>query len=262
MMTIRRQIKALLLMALLVGPCAGLGGCIRFYSYHPTHVTVRDAETGTPIAGAEIQVWYLYVMVLNPPDPASAVTNQQGVADVRVATFLHEWNISSDGYLTESTYGPDSVDGTEPDQGFNFRLYRRPAPRITIVVPNGYRGALKIETRPVAQWVQESAGKREFVFRASATGYVSIDATPLLLRDRAPNLSVVFEDGRPIPEADWRVAPSDVALRDVESAGERDLYMIGTEQDVEAIRRLIYDGDPRQRRRNERAFNALFEERR
>ena len=62
-------------------------------------------------------------------------------------------------------------------------LYREPEPNIVIVVPNGYRGLLKIDMRPVPQWVQGGIGQRTFRFHATLTGgYVEVPATPLLLR--------------------------------------------------------------------------------
>ena len=92
----------------------------------------------------------------------------------------------------------------------------------------------------------------------------------LLLRqiDTFP-ISAKYEDGRPIPSADFRVTPDDVAMRWVtcaSSAGEeRDLYIVGTEQDVQAIHPIIYyyiNGNPHNISLNEKAFNEFFDERR
>ncbi len=241
-------------------------GCIVFYSYYPARVTVRDAETGAPIFGAQVGVYYVYMFVLNAPHPDSASTNERGEAHVQAATFTPQWNAGGQK-ATHPKVAPYAGCDLWKKSGQNWEvwLYREPQPRITIIVPPGYRGPLKVERIPLAAFVQDAPGKREFTFHATAKGYVGINASPLLMRREVYPPSAEYEGGQPIPENDWHVTPTDIALRPVESQGlERDLYIIGTEDDVKAIRPQIYfyrNGDPHDAILNEAGFEALFHER-
>lgn len=245
---------------LCVGLCGFWNGCIAFYSHRSVEVSVHDAETNVPVAGAQVGVWYRYMMIANAPKPTSAVTDERGIAVVPATTFeSQEWSASAAGYLAGSR-------GSDPDhpKRMEFRLYRQPAPRLTIIVPDGYRGPLKIDRRPIPHWVQDQVGKREFTFRSSHTGYVAIAATPLLWRRSFSDLltEVRYESGQRVPVDDYK-SPSRVALRWITCLGARDLYVVGTEQDAKALHPIIYhyiNGDPRHITANLEAFDALFVE--
>ena len=249
--------------------CLSLSGCIEFYTYHPVAVSVCDAETDAPITGAHVEVSYLYMMVLNAPQPTSALTDgkgcESGYGELRGAGL----NASANDYLPQDETEHDNPLPTK----MAFRLYRLPEPRVTIIVPNGYHGPLMIDLRPVSQWVQDNVGKREFTYRMASNGYVGIDATPLLLNlDTPKNINAVFEDGTPIPCHESRVWPSATALRYVDGTGYKSgtvhprlLFVIGSEQEKEAMYRAVnifecVNGDPNwiTQHHNFDAYDALF----
>jgi hypothetical protein len=103
--------------------------------------------------------------------------------------------------------------------------------------------------------------KRHFEFQATSRGYVRIGATPLLLR---PGVILATEfrytDGTPIP---FVAPPPDlVALRSIWGTDLRELDVVGTEADAEAVRSKIYDKNTSHGLiYNDKAANAMFEER-
>jgi hypothetical protein len=240
--------------------CACSSGCIAFYLPVPVQVTVRDAETGAPIPDAHVDVFTNAMFLLNMPHPESAVTNQQGVARMTAATsMLQTWRTAADDYLSNNEL--KVLYKSEP---LEFRLYKKPAPLVNISVPNGYRGPLKVDLRPIPGWIRNKPGERDFRFKASPTGYVRIDATPLLLRSLY-NLDVHahFEDGTAILKVDYMTRPTEVALRWVDILDNRVVFAVGTEQDEQAVRSRVFDyanGDPNNNSTNPEKFNRLFSE--
>jgi hypothetical protein len=250
--------KAALTTAILLTICSA--GCGR--TYHPVNVAVYDAETDAPIAGAEVAVYYRGIYPFGFPKSDPAATDDRGAATIRIAAGeTVEWCASAEGYM---------VDRGEPGEDVRvFRLYKLPRPQVTIVVPNGYRGPLKIDMRLVPGRVQGKIGKRDFVFRASPSGYVDFDATPLLLATEhfhslESNFFAVHEDGSPVPD-DYRLGRFGVGLRWVADGGLprrwRRLYVIGTYADGQALHAKIMreiDGDPHHLMMDDDALDALF----
>jgi len=202
---------------------------------------VFDAESGKPIAGAKVETYYLYVLDPFAPKTASAVTNDHGEAEMKVAVhFPREIDASADGFIAfRSPPGPPA-----PDKVFNLWLYRLPQPTVEIVVPNGYRGRLDIVWERSNSLIQEEPGKRRFVFHASANGIAQVKASPLLLDDQLfvfAGTSGRYENGAPIPQADYRVGPNDIALRWidvrwVDNGDHRTIYVVGTKSDEDQYR--------------------------
>jgi hypothetical protein len=232
-------------------------GCIAFYGYEPVQVSVRDVETGEPIGGAKIRVWYRYMLVLNAPDPTEAKTDPAGAATLQVATFaMQSLETSAEGYMN----APEQDSFEVPKDRVVFDLYRKPRPRITIIVPNNYRGPLKIDRRPSPTLIKSNCGTRDFTFKATADGYVRIETIPRLKDDfLSDNIHVVDEEGHDIVR---RNDPNDVGLNWVTCSGDggRDLFVIGTKMEVEAFEDDIYDGDRKKSvSLNHKAFDALFD---
>jgi hypothetical protein len=216
----------------------GIGiGC---YTYEPVRFCVRDAESGEAIAKAKIEVVHPYVLNLFPPKDAGAVTDEHGDAVVRVADSTPMFTAEADGYIPPHFLLP--VKG-RVDRRQEVWLYRLPRPTVEIVLPDGYRGLLTITLEPTESKIQESSGKRHFVFRASAEGAVRIVTTPLL---RYPNqwnfpLPVRYEVGGKIPyRDDSGVTALTVAVRPVLGGeGDQLLYVIGDESDLMRMEREI-----------------------
>lgn len=256
-------------------------GCVAFYWPRDIPVTVLDAETGEPVAGADVAVSYTYMLVLNAPRPQSATTNKQGETTIRAANFHAGWTlwtVSAPGYLSAvafpsgrrwipSEFHPPLE--KVADRRAEIRLYRAVEPTITILVPDGYRGPLWVHRRPTRGWIQEAAGKRDFTFRADDNGYVGIDATPLLLRSPfppapPPDPRVRHEDGSEVPPQGPDTRDADVAVRRIAREGhERRVYMVGTQADAEAMYPLVYEayrGNPGMARTSGATFAAMFPE--
>ncbi len=133
-------------------------------------------------------------------------------------------------------------------------------PPITIVVPNGYRGPLLVEYRPVDRWLQGNVRQREFTYCANEKGYVGIDATPLLLTIRR-EMRVRYANGDDIPEWNGGLGDDDVALRWVESNGTQMIYVVGTKSDEEILPPPVYNYYTlNTRATNQDAVNRLFRE--
>lgn len=240
---------------LLLSTC--LGGCLKFYGYCDVTVAVHDAETGKPIPNAQVDLHYLYMMVINAPKPTSGKTGNDGQAVIRAASFeTQDWNVSADGYLPDNRYDIDK------ESSLDFRLYRKPAPMVTIIVPNDFRGPLMVERRQIKEPIRDTPGHRQFTFHTSSNGLVLIAATQLLMRVRPSEFTAAFENGKPIQNANRSTGSYETALREVTSSGPRILFIVGDEEDVENFKPKIYtymDGDPRNYSLNETAFNALFD---
>jgi hypothetical protein len=236
-----------------------------FDFYHPIKVAVYDAETDAPIPDATVSVHYLGIYLLGRPESDPATTDDKGMATIWVAAGEHPmWWASAKRHL-------NACEG-EPNKDVRvFRLYKSPRPQIAIVVPNGYRGPVKIDMRLVGGRVQENIGKRDFVFRASRSGYVAFDATPLLLETEDPidlksNIVAVHDDGSRVREDDYRLGSPDVGLRWVADGGDgrrfvRRLYVIGTYADKLALHATIErrnNNDPHHIAMDYEALDALF----
>src|SRR4051812_45365619 len=64
-----------------------LPGCLAFYSTRPVEVVVTRAETGQPAANVPVRVEYLYMGILNPPEPAQGTTDAKGSVVLPMADF-------------------------------------------------------------------------------------------------------------------------------------------------------------------------------
>lgn len=72
------------------------------------------------------------------------------------------WTVEAEGYTTDRAAGVIQTQAP-PELG----LYKLPPPHLTIIIPTGYRGPLKIELE-LASWVHFDIGRREFTFQATS----------------------------------------------------------------------------------------------
>jgi len=155
------------------------------------------------MSGAKVSVTYdsmAYGWDLFPPHDDEQTTGADGVAKVKVCgtnTLLDAMafaardatiGVNAPGYLGYGGYPKDYVPPTFERRKVNGKdvyavpIYKLPAPQIVIVLPDGYRGPVRITRKFPNRWVQDEPGKRVFEFVASAQGDVNIDASPLLYR--------------------------------------------------------------------------------
>lgn len=240
-----------------------LAGCeISHHSITPTEVLVLDAETAAPLSDVTVSIYYPhpYAIVLNMPKDVSVETETDGRVALGVANFNMGWfwTVSATGYPSvrwnEDLRDPsfwsvpvgvrDIFNDERGRREITVYLYRDPPPKITVIVPNGYRGPLKVDLQPSENYVQGEVGQREFVFNASETGYVGIEATPLLRRSYASRVLVRYVDGTRIWDWGEYLSPDRddrIALYRIVGTGNRWLYMIGTKADAEALRAEVYE---------------------
>ena len=246
------QLLRSLMVVMLTAPCTFLPGCIAFPSYQPVDVLVLDAETGNPLSNATVSVTYARgVLVLTIPKEISVNTDMCGRATLRVTDYHGGvfWEITAQNYIAlgfpvSYRHIPEELEiATEEHTDHKeviIRLYRQPKPTITVIVPEGYRGPLKLDLPPTSSFVQGAIGRREFTAEASQTGYVRIDATPLLLRPHLKDFIVRYADGTQIRTRSFD-DDERVILRWIGIFGNRWLLMIGTRADKDMLRRVLYE---------------------
>jgi hypothetical protein len=245
---------------LLVGVFPYLPGCHQFWTISPVDVVVLDGETGQPVPSASVAVkydgqssaWFM------PPEEQRK-TDGQGKAIIPVADFRAGsifWDVSADGYADERPHadsgGGERVPGAflpsdkaDDSSGLHavVRLLKGPAPRITVVVPSGYRGPVWVEFVDKQGWAKP--GEREFAYPANARGYVEIPTISLFCSVSRENLFAQYADGTPIPAGDF--GQDQVGFRWV-CGGERvksgkpptrSLWMVGTTTNLAELKRRI-----------------------
>ena len=131
-------------------------------SYVPVSVQVLDAETGTAIAGARVESRIIYGMTPFAPKPSAAVTDHRGRGVVRISDTAGASSrgvrAASPGYLEATAFIPEDrfrhlrgerrpsgAVARSPAADLTVKLYRQPHPYFVFVVPNGYRGLLKLD---------------------------------------------------------------------------------------------------------------------
>jgi hypothetical protein len=177
-----------------------LQGCCRLG--HKISVAVVDGETNQPIPASTIDViygegpWdYAPWLFWFRPCEASAQAGSDGVARIKLTGAGPRWVVSAPTYLKYFTDAreeiPDDFVKTEVagKTTYGIPLYREPAPQMVIIVPDGYRGSVRVTRTLSDRWVQNSPGQRVFEFQASPEGDVQIEATPLLHRIKGSEYS-------------------------------------------------------------------------
>src|SRR5436190_521943 len=142
--------------------CALLQGCIHFSSTVP--VAVLDGDTEQPVPGATVAVGYdgeAFWYSTTPRD-VEVKTGVDGLAKVKV-TGAEEggavMSVTAPGYIDYSAYPEKNVPRTFEAKEVNGKkayavpIYRLPAPQMVIVLPDGYRGPVRITRKYSNRWV-------------------------------------------------------------------------------------------------------------
>ncbi len=135
------------------------------------------------------------------------------------------------GYLPEECSLPgDDLKGPK-FAVLTLEMYSGPAPSVELVVPVGYRGLVRVETR-IRDDLPCPPGQRCFRYDVPASGVVQV-CGPALFR-RVPAIHARWADGTPLA-AD---APDlDVGFRWVKSENGCELYLVGTRVECDTLRR-------------------------
>ena len=79
--------QALLRILLASMLCCPALGCFAYYRTRPVDVLVTRTDSGEPAAGIPVNARYLFMLLLNPPEYASGVTDSAGIVTLPLADF-------------------------------------------------------------------------------------------------------------------------------------------------------------------------------
>ena len=222
---------------------------------HPKDVavSVRDAESGAAIAGA--QVTFVYTMDGIPcpkPDDRSAQTDAAGKAALNVDFNLGYWRIEADGYvarLRTPTIAEPSSDNMAVE------LLRS---QVTVRIPPGFSGLLTVTVHPVDGSPANSSDQPAFQVTADQSGQVTVEVPSAVMRWRsmAPGrdglarwwFTAVDTSGRALPSMMWHMGSTDEMAVIGPLTGRLDY---ARQSDVEKLATEVYFIGTR------RAFNQL-----
>ena len=237
-----------LLAAAALAPFAG--GCVAFYSHRDVTFRVADGEGGGPIPGALVGVSYEpHYLVLNKPRDRRAPTGPLGRVTLPVARWwVHAgpgFSFHAPGYLR---HGEKAEPGERLPRGlmrcgdgprcFTIPLYRGPDPRAVLVVGDAFSGVVAVDLLPSPRLSTGPPGRRRIELAVPASGYLAVEADPLLRRTGPLNYTARRADGRPLPRPSVE-RPSEHALRWVYSDGGRHLFVVGpASMEDDALRRI------------------------
>jgi len=227
-----------------------LSGC---YNYIPVDVYVVDWETREPISDADAAISYAWPLTLppfpSPPKYSEGLTNASGYTRLRIADtkresaligVYHKHYHSASRLLIPNRHTPtnrihvENVELSDDRVTIHLSLMHESIGDVLLVVPKGYRGLVRIHHA-----VDASAPlPRNTPFDLSLDGIVRVIAPP-----EASGVSYDYmaewSDGTLIP-GPWSINGDKyndtIAFRYVYD----NLFMIGTEKDVEMIENQLY----------------------
>jgi hypothetical protein len=222
-------------------------GCQVLQGFRPVAVVTQDAETGKPIAGADVRLSYPLTDSPFGPRDAFGTTGPDGVARLQATPSGDAFftvSANARGYLLEEIDLPmDAIAAAEPAGPFKsadprptrlvVKLYAEPGPTVELIVPAGYRGLVKAEFR-----VQDDAacppGRRCFRYAVPPSGLVAVTGPRLLRRVFPADFRFRYADGQPLtPEAKG----SPVGYWWLKSDGRDQWFVVGTGLEYDAYRR-------------------------
>jgi hypothetical protein len=240
----RRLARCLIYPVLLLGT---VPGCQAFHAYRPVTVQARDAETKKPIPGAEIRLSYPLVQPTEGPWQSVGTTGSDGTTQLRVAPYgevgiLLEATVP--GYMTEQkNYPIEAVKAIEPISFFKpagqrpvsfvVEMYAEPFPSVDLVLPDGYRGTVKVGVK-IREDAPCAPGQRLFSYPVPPSGIVQITGPPLLRRVFTPDFGARFADGTVLnrqPQGD------EIGFMCLKTEGGFDYFVVGSRADFEQLRR-------------------------
>jgi hypothetical protein len=239
----RRCILSFLVIPVLLGSA---GGCGLFHTYVPVTVLVRDAETKKPIEGAQVDIFYLFMLNPFAPSPSAGKTGPDGMAALRAAPFFPcLMSVDAEGYggqqiwLAESKIRELKAQARTDQPTFTVDLFSNPGATIELIVPVEFRGLIKLDLEEQAS-EQQVPGRRRFECMVPASGIAQVRGPMELLHGRVCRLQYEARasDGLPIP-----TEPQDdevVGLRLMTSFGMSKFFVIGTDLDRKDSEKLIY----------------------
>jgi hypothetical protein len=187
-----RLVRYLICPAILLAP---VSGCAGLSNYRPVSVLAKDAETGNPIPGVEVRLTYPHGNPSNAPSVSSAITGTDGIAHLHASPsgdFDLSMAGSANNYMPEERAIPvKTVAAIEPAHLFEqvelrpvqfvLAMYSGPHPTVELVVPEHYRGEVKVEIL-TQDHIPCPPGQRCFSFPVGSSGAVEVIGPALLRR--------------------------------------------------------------------------------
>ncbi len=188
-------------------------------------VLVRDAETHSPIPGAQVR---LSTALTQPSRDSSATTGADGVARLRPAPAGDAATVAQE---LPADRGP---------AGIVMELYAGPRPTVDLVVPTGFRGLVKAEVR-VRDDAPVPADRRSFCYPVPPSGEVEVIGPPVLRHLLPPDFTARYADGPPLAR---EAKDSEVGFRWVRTTGSTEYFIVGTQADCDEFRKSFEQEGP------------------
>jgi len=209
---------------------------------------VLDLESGEPIAGARV------LIEQGTGDPPFGPKTTSSTTDERGQTLVSAQNhpfvaatVSAPGYISERLriFDPHGLARPEPAfvgtveqidrRSFEVRLLSGPVSVVTLIVPDGYEGAIDLDYRATDEW---EPGQRGFMVRI-VDGRIALPAAPAL--DVAHRFEARRSTGERIPGpiGSWEDSEplrSQIRLRGPVDGVRVPVYVIG---DLERFKRVM-----------------------
>ena len=243
-------------------------GCGLFRAHRPLTVQVIDGDTRQPLPKATVSLCYLNMLDFTAPRPCSRMTDSRGMATLRIGEF-HTiiFGAELNGYRApdHSYFNSEFVMGL-PRRSTGridmiLEMWAEPKATIEFVVPNGYRGPVKVVFEQDDSTFER--GLRQFSFPVQPDGRAVVRGPSLLDPHRySPRIEVRYADGIRIPSEGHF---EDNAFRWVQNGTwngrNTQLFNIGRLTDREVLWQSVHTrsghnvwGEDRE------AYNRLFDE--
>jgi hypothetical protein len=236
------RVRQLILLVAAPGFVSAAVGCNLFHKDRAVAVTVVDAETKAPVAGASVR---LAGPAGHDAEPVSGTTGADGVARLKahppegLAIVL---DATADGYMPGERVIPTAAIKSPPAGGevraaeFTVELFAGPRPTVELVLPAGYRGLVKVVAE-VRDDVQLPPGQRVFRFEVPASGVVTFTAPPVFHHESGPEYTARYADGTPLNKA---AKDTEVGFRWLTKEGDTQFFVVGTRADHEEQRKAMH----------------------
>jgi hypothetical protein len=212
-------------------------GCLALHRQRAVSVVVKDAETGKPVPGAEVQLHYpLRLRGGAPPDDVRGQTDGEGVARLQ-ATPYGDAGIqvegNAPGYIREQTgLAMESLRQDEPGLFKSdtrspvpvvLALYAGPRPTVELVLPPGFRGRIRARLQ-IREDGPCTPGQRLFVYNVPPSGQVEMVGPPLLQRFYPPEYRAHYPGGPPLGQPD---TPGEIGFWWLRYENGEELFLVG-----------------------------------
>jgi uncharacterized membrane protein YgcG len=240
----RRLARCLVYLTFLLGSAPG---CQALHVYRPVTVQVRDAETKKPIPGAEVRLSYPLADASFAPWQAVGMSGSDGIAQLRAAPYGEAGillDVTIPSYMTEQkSFSTEAVAAIKPTGflesagqrpvSFVVEMYAEPFPEVELVVPDGFRGTVKVAIN-IQDDAPHTPGQRLFSYVVPPSGTLQVTGPTLLRRVYAPDFRARYANGTPINR---QPLGDEVGFLSLKTEGGFDYFLIGTRAELEELRR-------------------------